>query len=98
MVIVQIKDLFAYVNNAFSWEFADRVIFYLPYDKSLPTKQAYLLTLFDDVGIPHKERKQVYGLPLQVIGFDVDPNVMTITMPSAARDELVLAVRTFANP
>jgi hypothetical protein len=98
MVIVQIKDLFAYVNNAFSWEFADCVIFYPPYDKSLPTKQAYLLTLFDDVGIPHKERKQVYGLPLQVIGFDVDPNVMTITMPSAAQDELVLAVRTFANP
>jgi hypothetical protein len=47
-------------------------------------KQTQLLTLFDDVGIPHEERKQVFGSPLQIIGFDVDPNSMTITMPQAA--------------
>ena len=93
-----IHDLFAYVDDAFSWEFADRVTFYAPYQKFLPTKQAQLLSLFDDVGIPHEERKQVFGSPLQIIGFEVDPNDMTITMPCAARDELVSAVRAFANP
>jgi hypothetical protein len=98
VVIQQILDLFAYVDDAFSWEFADNVTYYPPYDKLLPTKQARLLTLFDDVGIPHEERKQVFGSPLQIIGFDVDPNSMTITMPTDARDELVSAVRTFANP
>jgi hypothetical protein len=93
-----INDLFAYVDDAFSWEFADRVTFYTPYQKFLPTKQAQLLTLFDDVGVPHEERKQVFGSPLQIIGFEVDPNNMTITMPRTARDELVLAIRAFANP
>jgi hypothetical protein len=70
----------------------------IQYAKFLPTKQAQLLLLFDDIGIPHKEHKQVFGSPLQIIGFDVNPNTMMITMPSAARDELVLAIRTFANP
>ena len=96
--IKHIHDLFAYVDDAFSWEFADRVTFYTPYQKFLPTKQAQLLTLFDDVGVPHEERKQVFGSPLQIIGFEVDPNNLTITMPRAARDELVSAIRAFANP
>jgi hypothetical protein len=94
----RIADLFAYVDNAFSWEFADQTIFYEPYKKFLPSKQAQLLSLFDELGIPHEERKKVFGSPLQIIGFNVDPNAMMMTMPPAARDELVLAVRIFANP
>jgi len=93
-----IPDLFAYVDDAFSWEFADHVTFYPPYSKFLPTKQAQLLSLFDDLGVPHDERKQVFGSPLQIIGFEVNPNAMTITMPSTARAELVSAIRAFANP
>jgi hypothetical protein len=96
--VKHIHDLFAYVDDAYSWEFADRVTFYSPYQKFLPTKQAQLLSLFDDLGVPHEERKQVFGSPLQIIGFEVDPSSMTITMPLAARDELVSAVRAFANP
>jgi hypothetical protein len=98
IVLLSILDLFAYVDDAFSWEFADNVTYYPPYDKLLPTKQARLLVLFDDVGVPHDERKQVSGSPLPIIGFDVDPNSMTITMPATARDELVSAIRLFANP
>jgi hypothetical protein len=96
--VKHILDLFAYVDDAFSWEFADHITFYPPYQKFLPTKQAQLLSLFDDLGVPHEERKQVFGSPLQIIGFEVDPNSMTITMPIAARDELVSAIRAFANP
>jgi hypothetical protein len=96
--VKHIHDLFAYVDDAFSWEFADRVTFYHPYQKFLPTKQTQLLSLFDDLGVPHEERKQVFGSPLQIIGFEVDPDSMTITMPRAARDELIVAIRNFANP
>ena len=98
VMIKHIFDLFAYVDDAFSWEFANNTTFYPPYNKFLPAKQTQLLQLFDDVGIPHEERKQVFGSPLQIIGFDVDPNSMTITMSKAARDELVTAIRAFANP
>ena len=84
VVIKHIEDLFAYVDDAFSWEFADSMSYYHPYKKLLPTKQARLLSLFNTLGVPHEERKQVSGSPLQIIGFDVDPNAMTITMLSDA--------------
>ncbi|KAF8237029.1 hypothetical protein L208DRAFT_1249126, partial [Tricholoma matsutake] len=35
---------------------------------------------FDELGICHDECKQVSGSLLTVIGFDVDPNTMTITI------------------
>ncbi|KAJ3504145.1 hypothetical protein NLJ89_g8094 [Agrocybe chaxingu] len=48
-----------------------------------------LLSLWDELGVPHKERKQVFGSPLTVIGIQVDPNLMSFTLPDAARDKLV---------
>jgi hypothetical protein len=93
-----IHDLFAYVDDAFSWELASNMSFYAPYNKFMPTKQTQLLTLFDDIGVPHEERKQVFGSPLQIIGFDVDPNTLTIMMPLDARNDLVSAIHAFANP
>lgn len=67
-----IPDLFAYVDYAFLWEFTDHITFYPPYGKSLPTKQTQLLLLFDNLGVPYDERKQVFGSPLQIIGFKVN--------------------------
>jgi len=93
--VVFIHDLFAYVDDAFSYEFADRMTFYGPYNKYMPTKQSRLLTLFDDLGIPHEEQKQVFGSPLTIIGFDVNPNSMTITMSPEARNDLIGTIRDF---
>ena len=87
-----------YIDDAFSWDFTCRITFYPPYRRLLPDKQARLLTLFDELGIPHDERKQVSGSPLQIISFVVDPNTMTISMPLKAQAELVAAIRTFATP
>ncbi|KAF5310458.1 hypothetical protein D9611_012290 [Ephemerocybe angulata] len=42
---------------------------------------AKLLVLWDELGIPHKEKKQVWGAPLTVIGISVDPNLMSLTLP-----------------
>jgi hypothetical protein len=64
----------------------------------MPTKQTRLLLLFDELGIPHDEHEQVFGSPLTIIGFDVDPNAMTIMMPPEARQDLLAAIRAFANP
>jgi hypothetical protein len=86
-----------YVDDAFSYELADQFTFYAPYQKQLPSKQARLLTLFDEVRIPHDEPKQVFGSPLTIIGFSVDPNAMTITMAADARTDLVTTIREFAG-
>jgi len=87
-----LRDLFAYVDDLFSWKFADNMLWYEPYHKLLPAKQAKLLQLWDELCIPHEESRQVFGSPLTIIGFNVDPNAMTIIMPDAARSELLTAL------
>jgi len=62
----------------------------------MPAKQTRLLQLWDELGVPHVERKQEWGERLTIIGFEVDPNAMTITMPSEARADLMSALRSFA--
>ena len=69
-----------------------------PYQKSLPAKQTCLLELWDELRVPHDELKQVYGSTLTIIGFKVDPNAMTMTMPLQAHSDLIDAVCTFASP
>ncbi|KAF8959103.1 hypothetical protein BDZ97DRAFT_1839863, partial [Flammula alnicola] len=34
----------------------------------------------DELGIPHDEEKQLWGAKLTIIGYEVDPNEMTISM------------------
>jgi hypothetical protein len=96
--LIKIEDLLAYVDDTFSWDFEDNLEWYDPYHKCLPSKQVRLLLLWDDLGIPHEEAKQVFGSPLTVIGFDVDPNLMTVSMPLQARSDLVSTIRAFAKP
>jgi hypothetical protein len=57
--------------------------------RSLQRSQAALLELWDELGIPHKERKQIFGSPLTIIGFNVDPNAMIITLPTESKNKLI---------
>jgi len=91
-----LDDLLGYIDDDFSWEFESNVLWYKPYHKYFPAKQCQFLKLWDELGIPHKEKKQVFRSPLTIIGLDVDPNTMTITMPLQAHDNLILAIHTFA--
>lgn len=91
-----IIDLFAYVDDVYSWDFADRMTLYTRYNKPFPDKQASLEP-WDELGIPHEAHKQVFGKTLTIFRFVVHPNAMTITMPPDSRQELITAVRAFAR-
>ncbi|KAJ3910905.1 hypothetical protein F5877DRAFT_55804, partial [Lentinula edodes] len=84
-------------DDTYGWEFEQNVTFYKPYNKSLPTKQARLLTLWDFLGIPHKEKKQLSGSCLPIIGFEVDPNGMSISLPQQSKEDLVTFVQHFVD-
>jgi hypothetical protein len=71
--------------------------FYVKYRKMLPTDMVALLLLWDELGIPHEERKQVFGSPLPVIGFEVDPNLMKISLREESKRNLVNELRVFAK-
>jgi hypothetical protein len=52
--IKKIEDMFAYVDDSFSWDFAGNLELYEPYDAFLPEKQVRLLQLWDELNIPHE--------------------------------------------
>jgi len=89
-------DMCTYVDDCFSWSLASDMLFYAPYKKFFPTKQSLFLLLLDELGVPHDEPKQVFGPYMTIIGFEVDPNAMTICMPKESHNDLLSAVRAFA--
>ncbi|EEB87510.1 hypothetical protein MPER_15119, partial [Moniliophthora perniciosa FA553] len=89
--------VFAYVDDNFGWELTSNFILYEPYGLKIPTKQAALLRIWDRLGIPHKLKKQVHGAVLVIIGFLVDANAMTITLPAESKGQLVDAVKNFLD-
>ncbi len=84
-----IDHLGTYVDDSSGCNLAGDVLFYAPYGRDLPRHQVTLLNLWDVLGIPHKEKKQVSGAPLTVIGINVDPNAMTLTLPGESRQKLI---------
>ncbi|KAF8426442.1 hypothetical protein L210DRAFT_3652909 [Boletus edulis BED1] len=91
-----LAHLKAYVDDSYSFERADNMKFYPPYNKWFPRKQTDLLLLWDGIGLPHDEPKQVFGDTLEVIGFIVGPNAMSVLFPEDKRAELLVRIRTFA--
>jgi hypothetical protein len=90
-------DIFCYVDDTCGWEFKNRMTYYPPYKKHLPTKQAQLLFLWDFFGIPHKEKKQLHGASLPIIGFEIDPNAMTAKLPPESKADLEKWVQEFID-
>lgn len=98
LVICLIDHLKCYMDDTFSFELEGNMLFYEPYSIFLPRKQALLLSLWDRLGIPHESAKQVYGRRLTIIGFEVDPNAMTISLPLHKKTEILSLIRAFAVP
>jgi hypothetical protein len=92
-----IHDLYGYVDDDFSWEFKNNKRFYRPYNKHLPAKQALLLELWDELGIPHEESKQLHGHSLTILGYDVDANKMTVGLPPEKKAAVVGMIRDVAH-
>ena len=93
----QLDHLKVYTDDAYSFEIATNFEEYRPYSCSFPRKQAQLLYLWDELGVPHAQAKQVWGDTLTIIGLLVDPNAMTVTMPPAKLQELLMAIQSFCH-
>jgi hypothetical protein len=84
-----------YTDDAFGFEVLGQVEFYKPYDTYYPRKQARLLKLWDYIGLPHKKSKQEFSDILTIIGFEVDPNKMIVSMPMQSRTNFLAAINEF---
>lgn len=95
--VLHITELLAYMDDNFGFDASKTLIRYAPYNKLMPSKQARLLLLWDELRIPHKETKQLFGHSLTIIGFHVDSVAMTITLPHESAQALVQHIRTFVR-
>src|SRR5882724_2900575 len=95
--VYSIKDLLHYMDDSFSYDTNPSLEYYGPYNAYYPSKQCRLLILWDDISLPHKKRKQVFGQNLNIIGFHVNLRVMSFMMPSESKKDLISAVRSFAD-
>ena len=95
--VCRIPALGTYCDDSFGVELARNVTYYEPYSRIMPSSQVTLLKLWDRLGIPHKEKKQVFGSNLTIIGIDVDANNLTLTLPSDNKSELVALLSDFAR-
>lgn len=88
----------AYVDDSHGFDDINDMMLYAPYAEFKPESQARLLELWDELGIPHKERKQISGSPLTIIGLEVNPNTMTITLPDEAKQDLIDELAHWSSP
>ncbi len=93
-----ISSLITYVDDSSGPAVATDKTYYDPYGTSLPSPQVTLLCLWDELGIPHKPKKQVHSSPLPIIGIDVNPNNLAFTLPDLARRRLITELETWMSP
>ncbi|KAF5358845.1 hypothetical protein D9757_014248 [Collybiopsis confluens] len=95
--VLNILFLCCYVDDCFGVTTDDDLETYEPYQMRLARVQVALLRLWDFLGLPHGRRKQFCEYILDVIGFLIDPNALTATLPPESKSELIQQVRMFAN-
>ncbi|KAF8585148.1 hypothetical protein K439DRAFT_1646686 [Ramaria rubella] len=92
-----IADILHYMDNAWSYDMNPELVYYELYDTSYPSKQVALLRLWDEIGLPHSKNKQEFRSSLIIIGFHVDPQAMSFTMPTESKTALISAICAFID-
>ena len=86
--IERLIESLTYVDDSFGIEEEIFMMIYAPYNKSFPSQQTRLLELWDEIGIPHKRSKQIFGSQLAVLGIKVDAVDLTFTLPKESKERL----------
>ncbi|KAF8814046.1 hypothetical protein BYT27DRAFT_7219957 [Phlegmacium glaucopus] len=76
-------------NDLLGCDVTGNTLYYAPYNCYLPSHQKQLLNLWDELGIPHKPHKQLSGSPLMIIGINVNPKSMTLSLPPSSKSRLL---------
>ena len=87
-----------YVDDSLGCTLKSDYVLYEPYQKCYPRDQVTLLKLWDELGVPHKEKKQVHGSPLLVIGINVDANELSFTLTKEAKERLENKLEWWGKP
>lgn len=93
-----VRYLGTYVDDSSGCGLEDDFLFYEPYQKAYPRDQTILMMLWDELGVPHKKHKQVFGRTLLVIEINVDANALTFTLTQEAKEKLIKELLWWCKP
>ena len=93
-----IRYLGNYVDDSWGCGLEGDYAFYSLYQKAFPRDQVILLSLWDELGIPHHEPKQIHGPEIPIIGINVDVNELTFTLTAGAKDKLIEELQWWCKP
>ena len=93
--VKMIKILRSYIDDNASFAWVRDVTFYPPYDSYYPLDQVELLLLWDELNIPHVKKKQIHASVIPYVGFNIDPNMMTISLTNDQWADLITKVNGF---
>ena len=96
--VKSIRYLSDYVDDSSGCSRRDDLAIYQPYERKFPREQVILLNLWDELGIPHKPHKQLFGSPIPIIGISVDANLLTLTLSNEAREALIAELQWWCRP
>lgn len=90
-----IPHLSVYSDDFFAPELQESFIWYDKFQKFIPLAQKQLLDLWTELGILFKDKKQISGNILMIIGIEVDINEMTLTLLQEACLALISEIEDF---
>jgi hypothetical protein len=88
-----IASLHVYMDDFFGWDYADNLVWYR--GKLRPCRQVQFLLLWESISCPFKDRKQEHGEALKIIGFWVDINAGSISLPPSTVSDIITKIDLF---
>ena len=83
------------MDDSFGIDENGNTVWYQKYKKHMLESQVKLLSLWDELGIPHELCKQIFGMTLTIIGIKVNDNSLTFMLPKQALDDLLQELQEF---
>ena len=96
--VKRIQYLSNYVDNSSGCSRQNDLLMYQPNGKEFLREQVILLNLWDELGIPHKPHKQIYGSPIPIISISVGANQLSLTLSNEARKALIAELQWWCKP
>ncbi|KAJ3576956.1 hypothetical protein NP233_g66 [Leucocoprinus birnbaumii] len=87
-----VKNPSSWMDDCFGIGWENDITCYAPYQRYMPTQCR------DDLGIPHKEHKQLSGAILKIIGLVIGPNKLTIALPEEGRQNFLEEIDRYIIP
>ncbi len=91
--VFKIYDLEVYMDDFWGLDDDGHLVWF--HHAFRPYNQVMLLLFWDIICCPYEDKKQLHGNPLNIIGFWVDANLGTISIPPSAINDAISAIDTF---